>query len=77
VSDNRGSRDNRDPGLVTAECRWRDCKERTPEPVTTRGGLDWIEAHGREAHGSPHVGARWTFVREPRPARAEGRASRG
>ena len=71
------NRPSRDPGLVTAECRWRSCKERTPEPVTTRGGLDWIEAHGREAHGSPHVGARWTFVRESRDAESRPARTRG
>lgn len=68
--------EDRDLGLVTAECRWRDCKERTPEPVSTRDGLGWIEAHGREAHGSPHVGARWTFVREPRERAVRDRGSR-
>lgn len=42
----------------------RSCPERAPDLTTVRDGADWMDGHSREAHGKPHLGARWTRVRE-------------
>lgn len=54
------------PAKHDVECRKPGCDARSPEPVSTaRDGIAWMEAHGREAHDNPYLGARWTRVPEP------------
>ena len=50
---------------VDVTCRWRGCGERSPRPMSTKDGSNWIMSHGEQAHGNPYVGAKWTPVREP------------
>ena len=52
------------PVSLDIECRHPGCAERSPEPASAREGIDWIMAHGRDAHANPHVGGRWTPARE-------------
>ncbi len=59
------------PVKTDVECRHPGCTERSPEPGTAREGIDWIMAHGREAHANPHVGGRWTPAGQPGDARQQ------
>lgn len=52
-------------GLTNVTCRYRDCGEPSPRPMSIKDGADWLMSHGSQAHGEPYVGGKWTAAREP------------